>query len=142
MEEAYAAYAEMSLHLDRYLRVGGLYTYYYSTIDNEVLFKEYNDALVYSDPTKDPAEVRDLIVLSQGPDKGKTGIVIGIYADKSANNNCVVKLDKYRGMREIRVVPRSWVAKRLGEQDPDDVFLIPRKGDKGPTATTAKSGNS
>ena len=96
--------------------------YYDSTIDNELLFKEYNDALVYSDPIKDPAEVRDLIVLARGPDKGKTGIVIGIYADKSENNNCVVKLDKYRGMREIRVVPRSWVAKRLGEQDPDDVF--------------------
>jgi hypothetical protein len=30
-------------------------------------------------------------------------------------------------MREILVVPRSWAAKRLGEQSPDAVFLIPRK---------------
>ena len=130
LEEAYTAYADMSLHLDRYLRVGGLYTYYDSVIDNEVLFKEFNDALVYADPMKDPAEVRDLIVLCKGPDKGKTGIVIGIYSDKAEKNNYVVKLDKYRGMREIRVVPLSWVAKRLGEQDPDDVFLIPRRGGK------------
>ena len=54
--------------------------------------------------------------------------MIGIYPDES--NTCVVKLDKFRGMREIRVVPRTWAAKRLGEQDPDDVFLIPRKGSK------------
>ncbi|KAL3913338.1 MAG: hypothetical protein SGILL_006533, partial [Bacillariaceae sp.] len=119
------------LHLDRYLRVGGLYTYYDSVIDNEQFFQEYNDALVYSDPVKDPAEVRDLVVLCKGPDTGKTGIVIGLFPN--ASNNCVVKLDKYRGMREIRVVPRSWAAKRLGEQDPDDVFLIPR---------SQKSGNS
>ncbi len=123
-----AAYADMSLHFDRYLRVGGLYTYYDSVIDNEPLFQEYNDALVYSDPIKDPAEVRDLIVLCKGPDKGKTGIVIGLYPEGA--NNCVVKLDKFRGMREIRVVPRAWAAKRLGEQDPDDVFLIPRKTSK------------
>lgn len=41
-----------------------------------------------------------------------------------------MKLDRSRsksGIREIRVVPRLWAAKRLGEQDPDDVFLIPRK---------------
>jgi hypothetical protein len=115
----------MSLHLDRYLRVGGLYTYYDSVIDNEQFFQEFNDALVYSDPVKDPSEVRDLVVLCKGPDKGKTGIVIGIVED-----NCVVKLDRIKGMREIRVVPRNWAAKRLGEQDPDDVFLIPRKSTK------------
>jgi hypothetical protein len=31
-------------------------------------------------------------------------------------------------MQEIRVVPRKWAANRLGEQDPDEVFLIPFKG--------------
>jgi hypothetical protein len=125
LDEAYVAYSDMALHLDRYLRVGGLYTYYDSTIDNEILFQGYDNALVYADPVKDPAEVRDLIVLAKGPDKGRTGIVIGVYQDSS--NNCVVKLDKVRGMREIRLVPRVWAAKRLGEQEPDDVFLIPRK---------------
>jgi hypothetical protein len=125
LSEAYVAYSDMSLHLDRYLRVGGLYTYYDSVIDNEPLFKEYTNALVHANPIKDPAEVRDLIVLIKGPDTGKTGIVIGIYPDST--NNYAVKLDKYRGMREIRLVPSSWAAKRLGEQDPDDVFLIPRK---------------
>ena len=54
LEEAYIAYADMSLHLDRYLRVGGLYTYYDSSIDNETLFQDYKDA-----PAKTP--LSDLI---------------------------------------------------------------------------------
>jgi len=126
LDEAYLAYSEMSLHYDRYLHVGGLYSYYDATITNEDYFKDIpRSALVYADPNKDPALVRDLVVLIKGPDMGKTGIVIGIYQDGS--NNCVVKFDRFRGLREIRIVPRDWVGKRIGEQDPDDVFLIPRK---------------
>ena len=126
LDEAYIAYSEMSLHLDRYLRVGGLYTYYDDMISTEPYFKGISDeALVFANPRKDPPLVRDLVILIQGPDKGKTGIVIGMYQDGS--NKSVIKLDRYKGMREIRVVSNSWVAKRLGEQDPDDVFLIPRK---------------
>jgi hypothetical protein len=127
LDEAYIAYSEMSLHFDRYLRVGGLYTYYDNTISNEPYFQGISESsLVYANPQKDPPLVRDLIVLIQGPDKGKTGIVLGQYKDGS--DKSVVKLDRYKGMREIRVVSNSWVAKRLGEQAPDDVFLIPRKG--------------
>lgn len=126
LDEAYVAYADMSLHFDRYLHVGGMYTYYDDIVSLEPLYKGISEgSLVYSDPKKDPAEVRDLVVMAKGPDKGKTGIVIGIYPDGS--NKCVVKIDRVKGMREIKVVPRLWVAKRLGEQDPDEVFLIPRK---------------
>lgn len=129
LDEAYVAYSDMSLHFDRYLHVGGLYTYYDATVTNEDYFKGVSiDSLVYSDPIKDPAEVRDLVVLAKGVDMGKTGILIGIYPDGS--NKCVVKLDRFMGLREIRVVPREYVAKRLGEQIPDDVFLIPRKNEK------------
>jgi len=127
LDEAYIAYSEMSLHFDRYLRVGGLYTYYDDTISTEPYFSGISDsALVYANRKLDPPLVRDLIILIEGPDKGKTGIVIGMYRDGSEKT--VVKLDRFKGMREIRVVPNNWVAKRLGEQDPDDVFLIPRKG--------------
>jgi len=126
LDEAYVAYADMSLHFDRYLHVGGLYTYYDATISNEAYFKGISESsLVFASPKKDPPLVRDLIVLIKGPDMGKTGILIGKYSDGS--NNCVVKLDRFMGLREIRVVDNKWVAKRLGEQDPDDVFLIPRK---------------
>lgn len=124
LDEAYIAYSDMSLHFDRYLRVGGLYTFYDDNVSLEPLYKGNENSLVYADPKKDPALVRDLIVLVQGPEKGKTGIVIGIYMDGS--DSCAVKLDRNKGIREIRVVPRSWAAKRLGEQDPDDVFIIPR----------------
>lgn len=129
LNEAYVAYSDMALHFDRYLHVGGLYTYYDATITNEDYFKDISrDALVYSDPRRDPPDVRDLVVLTRGPDMGKTGIVIGIYPDGS--NKCVVKFDRFMGLREVRVVQRDWVGKRLGEQDPDDVFLIPRKNEK------------
>lgn len=126
LDEAYIAFSDMSLHFDRYLRVGGLYTYYDDTVSNEPYFSGISDsALVYANPRADPPLVRDLVILIKGPDKGKTGIIIGMYKDGS--DKCVVKLDRFKGMREIRVVTNAWVAKRLGEQDPDDVFLIPRK---------------
>lgn len=127
LDEAYLAYADMSLHFDRYLHVGGLYTYYDDTVSLEPYFKEIPEtALVYADPKRDPAEVRDLIIMAKGPDKGKTGILLGIYPDGS--KNCVVKFDRFKGLREVKIYPRAWVAKRLGEQDPDEAFLIPRKG--------------
>ena len=126
IDEAYIAYSDMSLHFDRYLRVGGLYTFYDDNVTLEPYYAGNENSLVYADPKKDPALVRDLIVLIQGPEKGKTGIVIGLYMDGS--DACAVKLDRTKGIREIRVVPRSWAAKRLGEQDPDDVFLLPRSG--------------
>jgi hypothetical protein len=95
LDEAYVAYADMSLHFDRYLHVGGLYTYYDDLISTEPFFSGIkDDELIYSDPIKDPAEVRDLIVLCKGPDKGKTGIVLGIYPD--GRNYCVVKLDRIK----------------------------------------------
>lgn len=127
LDEAYIAYGDMSLHFDRYLRVGGLYSYYDDIVSLEPYFKGISDdALVFANPIKDPPLVRDLVILTKGPDKGKTGIVLAKYSDGS--DKSVVKLDRVKGMREIRVVSNSWVAKRLGEQDPDDVFLIARKG--------------
>jgi len=128
LDEAYVAYSDMSLHFDTYLRMAGLYTYYdqlgYSAKNNEDFFVGLSDLIVYANQKKDPPLVRDLVVLTKGPDMGKTGIVIGIYSDES--KNCIVKLDRFMGLREIKVVPLKWVGKRVGEQQPDDVFLIPR----------------
>ena len=124
LDDAYVAYSDMSLHFDRYMQVGGLYTYYDDIISNEKYFKGIKpSSLVYADPKKDPPDVRDLVILVKGPDMGRTGIMIGKTAD-----NVYVKLDRFKGMRPIRVVSKAWVGKRLGEQDPDDVFLMPRKG--------------
>ena len=124
LKEAYLAYADMSLHFDRYLHVGGLYTYYDDLITTEAFFSD-KDAIVYESPKRDKPLERDLVILIDGPDKGKTGILLAIYTDGS--NKAVVKCDRYKGLREIKIVNYNWVAKRLGEQDPDDVFLIPRK---------------
>lgn len=126
LDEAYTAYSDMSIHFDRYMRVGGIYTYYDDIVSLEPYYKGISDdSLIFANPTKDPPEVRDLVIFIKGADKGRTGIVIGILPNDK--NNYVVKLDRYKGMREIRVVQNKWVAKRLGEQDPDEVFTIPRK---------------
>lgn len=130
--DAYTAYADMAIHFDLYLRRGDLYTYERSVVDLSKYYEDVKDAsLVYADPKRDPPKVRDLVVLIAGPDKGKTGILIGINPDGSGNR--VVKLDKFKqvySIREIRVVKQGWVAKRIGEQDPDEVFLLPRKTPK------------
>lgn len=131
LPEAYMAYSEMAIHFDRYMHVGNLYPYEDNIVDYSKFYEGVDDkSLIFANPKKDPAEVRDLVVLVEGADKGKTGIVIGVYLDGS--NKCVVKLDKYLPkypMREIRILNRDVVAKRLGEQDPDNVFLIPRKNE-------------
>jgi hypothetical protein len=116
------------------MRVGGVYTYYDDIITLEKYFTNIpDDTLVFANRKKDPPLVRDLVVFIAGPEKGKTGILIGLYQDGS--DQSVVKLDRYKGMREIRLVPNAWVAKRLGEQAPDDVFLIPPRGGGGGSAT-------
>lgn len=129
LDDCYIAYSDMAVHFDRYLHTGDLYTYTDNLISTEPFYRNITDAsLIFADPKDDPPDVRDLILLISGPDKGKTGIMIGIYKDGS--NKCVVKLDKYRskyGIREIRVLPFKWVAKRIGEQDPDGVFLLPMR---------------
>jgi len=123
--KAALAYSDMAIHFDAYLQLGNLYTY--DINDYSKLYKGVKIAsLRFVDPKVGPAEVRDSIVLIKGSDKGKNGIVICVYDD---NKNCVVKLDKYKSdyvIREIRIVPRKWVGKRLGEPDPDGVFLLPR----------------
>jgi len=127
--EAAVAYSDMAIHFDRYLHAGNLYTYEDKVVDYSKFYDGVKDSsLVFVDPKVELAEVRDLIVLIKGSDKGRCGIVIGVYADGS--DTCVVKLDKYRskyGIREIRIVPRIYAAKRSGEQDPDGVFLLPRR---------------
>jgi len=120
LDEAYVAFADMSLHFDRYLHLGGLYASYDASMSNQIFFQRFS----YANQKSDPPLVKDLIVLIKGPYKGRTGTVIGIYPDDS--KTCVVKLNRYEGLREIKVVPLKFVGKRVDEPDPDDVFSMPR----------------
>jgi len=55
----------------------GMYTFYDDNISLEDYYSGVSEQqLVYADPKKDPALVRDLIVLIKGPEKGRTGTVI------------------------------------------------------------------
>jgi len=54
-----------------------MYTFYDDNISLEDYYSGVSEQqLVYADPKKDPALVRDLIVLIKGPEKGRTGTVI------------------------------------------------------------------
>jgi len=112
--------SNMAIHFQQYLRVASLYNYYDPIEAYSKLYEGIqSSALVYESPKRDPPGVCDLVVLVQGPDKGRIGIL----------NDVVVKLDKYSqssGIRPIKVVPKLWAGKRLGEQEPDAAFLIPR----------------
>lgn len=123
LDEAFIAYSDMSIHYDQYLHAGGLFPNYDATkLKNEVAVGSYS--FVFANLKKNPPLVKDLVIIIKGQDVGRTGILIGIYPNDSGN--CVVKLDRFKGLREIKVVPLKAVGKRIGEQDPDDVFLIPR----------------
>jgi len=128
---AYLAYAEMALHYDRYLKAGVLYQY--EEVSTAKYYRDVDDyTLIYADPRKNPAFAGDLVVLASGPDKGRTGTVIAVFPE---TQNRIVKLDRrYMNsvIREIKVVPEYWAALRLGEQSPDEVFLLPRSN---PNAT-------
>ena len=175
IDEAYTAYAAMCDHLDSWLRLSGLYTYYETVYDtynvqnaadddstrggNYYYKKSGSSKKIYygnnSNPKKDPVNVGDLIVLQKGPDTGRTGILVGFqmkknpYTTSAATTNknnkktntnssslitnnsglvlcCVVKLDEYKGIREIRSVPKLWAARRTGQQPTDGIFSIPR----------------
>lgn len=146
LKECYVAYSDAAVHFDKYLQLGDLYRYEDTDpieVTRQDLSKFYegigDSSLVYADPRRDPPQVQDLIVVIGGPDKGRTGIVIGVLPDKADNygensgggggSDRVIKLDKRRNLyriRDVRVVKQKWVAKRVGEQSPDGVFLLPR----------------
>jgi len=66
----------MALSYDCYLRTGILYQY--EDVPNEKYFIDVDDGtLTYSDLRKKPAFPGDLILLVSGPDKGRTGTVLG-----------------------------------------------------------------
>jgi len=127
-DAAFRAYADMALSYDCYLRTGILYQY--EDVPNEKYFIDVDDGtLTYSDLRKKPAFPGDLILLVSGPDKGRTGTVLVVYDD--VKQICVKMDRRYSSsvIREIKVLSESSVALRVGEQDPDEVFLIQRTGE-------------
>jgi hypothetical protein len=108
MENAYAA---MSVAYDRYLKAGNLYSAYDPVTSTEKYYAGIDDkTLVFAPPTRDPPKIRDAVILIQGPDKGKTGRIIGAEGQE----RLIVKLNnKVGNISEIKVIPSGYAAKQL-----------------------------
>jgi len=137
------AYGTLLLHVDRFYKAAGIYPFYNPVVSNEFYYKGVNiDQLVYECEKrgKGAAEtgLKDLVVVVGGPLMGRTGTVVSVL---SGTGNRIVKLDELGGVggkimggvREIEVVKDADCRRRLGEQDPDAVFvgLNAKKGKKG-----------
>lgn len=118
MSEAEAAFARISLSYDRYLKAGNLYQTYDPLTSTAKLYEGISDkSLVYIPQSKEMPQTRDAVLIMQGPDKGRTGMLIGVeQTDPTLKKKAIVKLDNQAtGVREIKVMPFGLIAKRLDE---------------------------
>ncbi|CAM9361597.1 unnamed protein product [Laminaria digitata] len=109
--EAQKAFAAMSVAYDRYLKAGNLYESYDTVTSTEGFYAGVdNTSLKFVPPSKDPPKIKDNVLLVSGPDKGRTGYMIGVE-----NSKAIIKLETSAalGMREIKVVPLDYVAKTV-----------------------------
>eukprot|EP00752_Nemacystus_decipiens_P003091 g2862.t1 len=117
--EAQTAFAAMSVAYDRYLKAGNLYEQYDSVTSTEGFYAGVsNTSLKFVPPSKDPPKIQDNVLLLAGPDKGKTGYMIGMEGGSMAATKAIIKLETSSalGMREIKVVPIDYVAKTIEQQ--------------------------
>jgi len=132
VREAEAAYAAMSVAFDRYRKAGGLYNSYDPVTSTERFYANVDTTtLQFVPPAEEPPKIRDRVLLLGGPDKGRTGVLLGIDVQevgrrlsspdtqnlpRVVTKKGIVKLDTgLTGSREIKVVPLEVVAKTLGE---------------------------
>ncbi|CAM9151913.1 unnamed protein product [Scytosiphon promiscuus] len=117
--EAMTAFAAMSVAYDRYLKAGNLYDGYDNVTSTEGFYAGVaNSSLKYVPPSKDPPKIKDNVLLLAGPDKGKTGYMIGVEGGSAVATKAIIKLETSSalGMREIKVVPLEYVAKTIDQQ--------------------------
>ncbi|CAM9190489.1 unnamed protein product [Ascophyllum nodosum] len=116
-QEAQKAFAAMSVAYDRYLKAGNLYENYDAVTSTEGFYAKIDDkSLKFVSPSKDPPKIKDNVLMLAGPDKGKTGYMIGMENNPAAK--AIIKLESSAalGVREIKVVPMDYVAKTVEQQ--------------------------
>jgi hypothetical protein len=109
-DNAEASYAKLLLSYDRFLKAGGLYDTYDEITSTAVFFtKAPLETWRYD--AKSKVGVQDKVILTTGPDMGKTGNVIHLEG-----NNAIVKLDKNgRNYQEVKIVKQNTIAKALSD---------------------------
>lgn len=131
-KSAQRAYSNLLLSYDRFLKAGDLYPTYDPFTSTEIFFKGTpKDTLKFDTDSK--VQVLDTVVLTGGPDMGKTGTVIFIDG-----TNAIVKLDKDgKAYQEVKDVKLTLVAKT--DRDKPKRTPPPNKADKNSNAPATQS---
>lgn len=120
-DEMQRAFADMSLAFDRYVKAGDLYAGADPIVSTDIFYKGTPDELLYNSPVTDPPQIKDKIMVITGPDKGRTGLMIGKELAKVEETerplNAFIKFDGGIGegedkLQEIKLVPYGYVAKQ------------------------------
>jgi hypothetical protein len=126
IRESERNFAEMSLAYDRILKAGSLYTGYDPVTSTEVFYAGIDDSrLNFVPPVLEQPRIRDEVLVTRGPDKGKIGQVIWLGRNGPESQepdkvvSAVVKMDPNpnlglddigKGVREVKAYPYSWIA--------------------------------
>lgn len=109
-KNARASYAQLLLAYDRFLKAGNLYPSYDVITSTEVLFNDIPRESLRFDTTS-KLRCLDKVILTSGPDMGKTGTIIDIMA---VGKHAIVKFDKdennYQRTKDVKL---SLLAKNI-----------------------------
>ncbi|CAE7272463.1 PET8 [Symbiodinium pilosum] len=131
VREVEEAFAKTSLSYDRYLKAGDLYTGYDPVTSTTVFFQNVSDSqLQYTPLALQQPQIRDEVLVLQGPDKGKVGRIIWLGRENGEDLDskvltAVVKLEpnpvlgqsKSGGVREVKAYPYSWLVMTRGSDE-------------------------
>lgn len=131
VREVEEAFAKTSLSYDRFLKAGDLYQGYDPVTSTTVFFKNISDdQLRYTPLALQQPQIRDEVLVLQGPDKGKVGRIIWLGRENgddldSKVLSAVVKLEpnpvlgvsKSGGVREVKAYPYSWLVMTRGSDE-------------------------
>lgn len=110
LERARGAYSRLLLSYDRFLKAGDLYPTYDPITSTAIFFANTPQSTLRFDALA-KVQVLDCVLLTEGPDMGKTGTVINIDG-----SNAVVKLDKDgKAYQEVKYVRLNMLAKTLDD---------------------------
>lgn len=116
------AFAELSLSYDRYLKAGELYQGTDGVTNTELLYQTKtgsNLAIKFEPPILDPPVLRDKIIVTNGPDKGKSGEIlwIGEVGDKPKFSIVKLGFNEIIGAEEVKTFPYEWLARTESTTD-------------------------
>jgi hypothetical protein len=112
LERARSAYSRLLLSYDRFLKAGDLYPTYDPITSTAIFFANTPQSTLRFD-AQAKVQVLDTVLLTAGPDMGKTGTVINIDG-----NSAVVKLDKDgKAYQEVKYVRLNILAKTVDDAE-------------------------